>query len=505
MHFFTVTGEAFYAVGANDAGATTTGANQSQDWGYALMPDTSLTTSIIAPFAPGADDTAAPLGTPDGNGSPIWVTPTSTTTVYVNYSGDRATGPHIAPDGSKYDVSYLVPKLGVRTIYNPATFDMSKSVIFTTDSTGLAGGWGEDPATSGTGLPYLDLGYAIIPFSAPIFSKFAALSTDVNANGVIDQGDTVLFTLFLNNDGVTSLVNPAFTDAVPTGTTYVANSTVLNGVPVPDDMTGTSFPLDGAGVSPPDLVPGASATVKFRVSINAGTKKVTNTAQANSSSVSAPMVATVTFPISPVLVTGNVYNDANGLADGIVNGTPTNAGGSLYANIIGEGVVQQVYLVDPDGTFRFLNIPGNSNYTVQLSTTRGTVDSSPSGASPPAGYANTGENVGLGVANDGTADGALTFSVATTNVANVNFGIERLPTAAAVTAASQANPGGTTQVTVPTLTGSDPEDPSITKFVIKTLPTNGTPTRALRTFRAVATGQFSSDPAPITPAIPGKA
>lgn len=33
---------------------------------------------------------------------------------------------------------------------------------------------------------------------------------------------------------------------------------------------------------------------------------------------------------------------------------------------------------------------------------------------------------------------------------------------------------------------------------LNALPTNGTPTRALRTFRAVAGGQFSSDPAPIT-------
>lgn len=37
--------------------------------------------------------------------------------------------------------------------------------------------------------------------------------------------------------------------------------------------------------------------------------------------------------------------------------------------------------------------------------------------------------------------------------------------------------------------------------LLNALPTAGTPTRALRTFRAVATGQFSSDPAPI-PNVP---
>ncbi len=474
VHFFTVLGEAFYAVGANDAGTAATGSNQNQDWGYALMPDTALTTALIAPFAPGADDTAAPIGTPDANGSPIWVTPTSTTNVYVNYSGDRNTGPNTAPDGSKYDVSYLVPKLGVQTIYNPTTFDMSKALIFTTDSTGLAGAWGEDPATSGAGLPYLDLGYAIIPFAAPIFSKSVALSTDVNANGVIDQGDTVLFTLFLNNDGVTDLVSPTFTDAVPVGTTYVPNSTVLNGAPIADNLTGPPFPLGGSGITPGDLVPGASATVKFRVTINSGTKKVTNTAEANSTSIAVPMFASVTFPISPVLITGNVYNDANGLTDGIVNGTATNGGGTIYANIVSNGLVEQVYLVDSDGTFRFINIPGNSNYTIVLSTTRGTVNSAPPAASLPSGYVNTGENLGSSVANDGTPDGALSFSVGTVNVTNANFGIEAAPTATAITAASQANPAGTNKVTVSILTGTDPEDASVTTFIINTLPANGT-------------------------------
>lgn len=37
---------------------------------------------------------------------------------------------------------------------------------------------------------------------------------------------------------------------------------------------------------------------------------------------------------------------------------------------------------------------------------------------------------------------------------------------------------------------------------LNALPTAGTPTRALRTFRAVASGQFSSDPAPLVPTIP---
>ena len=38
--------------------------------------------------------------------------------------------------------------------------------------------------------------------------------------------------------------------------------------------------------------------------------------------------------------------------------------------------------------------------------------------------------------------------------------------------------------------------------VLQATPTNGVPTRALRTFRAVSTGSFSSDPAPTVTAVP---
>ena len=60
-------------------------------------------------------------------------------------------------------------------------------------------------------------------------------------------------------------------------------------------------------------------------------------------------------------------------------------------------------------------------------------------------------------------------------MANVKFGIERLPTAHAVTAAAQDKPGSTTKVLVPALSGTDPEDASVTTVVIKALTNiNGT-------------------------------
>ncbi|MGJ8642903.1 MAG: SdrD B-like domain-containing protein [Luteolibacter sp.] len=179
--------------------------------------------------------------------------------------------------------------------------------------------------------------------------------------------------------------------------------------------------------------------------------------------------------VESVSISGNVFNDANGLEPTPVNtvdGT-TYAGGTVYANLVNGGTVVQAVEVT-SGAYDFTGVAGYKDYTVVLSTTQGTIGNAAPSASLPSGYVNTGENVGAGTGSDGTVDGNLAVSVTNTSVTNVNFGVEVLPTAAPVTASSQINPGGTTRVAVPTLSGTDPEDPSVTTFVIKTLPTDGT-------------------------------
>jgi len=181
-------------------------------------------------------------------------------------------------------------------------------------------------------------------------------------------------------------------------------------------------------------------------------------------------------------ISGTVYDDANGLNGtpaNTVDGTGTNTGGTLYANLVdANGNVYAVTTVASAGTYSFTAIP--SNYTVILTTTAGTVGSPLSASSLPTNWISTGENFGATAGNDGTVDGKLSVTVINANVANVNFGIEKIPTANAVTAASQPNPGGTTTVTVPTLTGSDLEDQPTSgslsgkTVIITTLPANGT-------------------------------
>ncbi|MGG9971137.1 T9SS type A sorting domain-containing protein [Ferruginibacter sp. SUN002] len=187
--------------------------------------------------------------------------------------------------------------------------------------------------------------------------------------------------------------------------------------------------------------------------------------------------ASVSMPFGTTSISGMVYNDANALQDAIVNGTGTNAGNTLYAQLLNSSnTVIATTAVATDGTYSFAGLNGGT-YTVLINT----VSSASTSTTLPTNWINTGEFNGTGVGNDGTVNGTSAIvTVSTASITDVNFGVEQLPGANAITAANQVNPGGSIKVTVPTLNGSDPEHGSFTGIsnldtvIIKTLPANGT-------------------------------
>ncbi|UEG48660.1 T9SS type A sorting domain-containing protein [Ferruginibacter lapsinanis] len=190
---------------------------------------------------------------------------------------------------------------------------------------------------------------------------------------------------------------------------------------------------------------------------------------------SAP--ATVTMPFTTLSISGNVYDDANGLQDATVNGLGTNAGGKLYAQLLNSSnVVVATIAVAANGTYSFAGlIAGTYSVLVNTSSTASTA------TTLPGNWVNTGEFIGTGIGNDGVVNGiSASINLTTANVTNVNFGIEQLPTAKNVAQPFfYINPGGTNKIVVPTLNGSDPEQGSFPgtgnqdTVIIKTLPTNG--------------------------------
>ncbi len=132
---------------------------------------------------------------------------------------------------------------------------------------------------------------------------------------------------------------------------------------------------------------------------------------------------------TPVNIAGNVFYDNNGLTDNTVNGTGTNVGGSLFANLIdSNNKVVAAVPINANGTYQFSAV-GDGIYNVILSTIQGTQGSAAPGAILPSGYVNTGEFVGTGAGNDGTIDGVINnIVVSSSNITNVNFGIYACPT-----------------------------------------------------------------------------
>lgn len=111
--------------------------------------------------------------------------------------------------------------------------------------------------------------------------KTVAIAVDLGSPGIVDPGDTLRYTITVRNFGAVAATNTSFTDAVPANTTYVANSTRLNGIAVADAGAGVSPLVGGIAISSSNLTPplpapgagtlttGQTATITFDVTVNA--------------------------------------------------------------------------------------------------------------------------------------------------------------------------------------------------------------------------------------------
>jgi hypothetical protein len=136
---------------------------------------------------------------------------------------------------------------------------------------------------------------------------------------------------------------------------------------------------------------------------------------------------------APINLLGNVYRDANGLVDNLVNGTgiATADGTQLYANLLTSGgVALNSVPVTASGAYSFANVPSSTNYLVQVSSAQPAGGLTAPAPTLPAGWVHTGEILGTGTGSDGTPNGQLALSVAITDITNANFGIEKTPVSA---------------------------------------------------------------------------
>jgi uncharacterized repeat protein (TIGR01451 family) len=119
--------------------------------------------------------------------------------------------------------------------------------------------------------------------------KTAALQVDNGSPGIVDPGDTLRYTVTIYNNGNVPATMVELFDNVPLDTTYVADSTTLDGSPVGQPDNGV-FPLEGRILVGTNgtLDPGASTTVQFDLLVDAGVARgtqITNQATVYSAEV----------------------------------------------------------------------------------------------------------------------------------------------------------------------------------------------------------------------------
>lgn len=354
VHCFTVTaaggstynpnGARFFAISTVDAEniANNDGSGTANDWGLTLLPESFLDSQALVGLGLGRDPTSTVR--PDQNGSPVWVTSACSvdTYLYVDRTGDGNpdavdlngdndvddTVDTIAESGTANGI-LLTPLKSVR-IFDHVDRNQTGMQLWTRtglNNTGdpgcnIAVAWGQDPEVASGGPPGFDVGTTVPPIAGLAAAKQV---TDVDGDGYVEIGDELLYTIVIKNTSrFATLVNVGVEDTLPAGVTYVANSTykMTGGAPeqIPDNTTGTPFPLDNGGVDVGGTMsPLAQWTVSFLVTVNAGIPDACNATLTNEAIVDAwrgiihlVRDAEVTVPIDcPAKLT--IVKVANGL------------------------------------------------------------------------------------------------------------------------------------------------------------------------------------------------
>jgi uncharacterized repeat protein (TIGR01451 family) len=375
---------AFYAFCAIDANSTDTGNNQAYDGGFTLVGQPSLTTQVLVSLGIGRDPYSAT--NPSENGNPVWVTTVGNghtpETVYVDFNGDNA-GPLTDPNGNRYDVSYSLRELQQQKILDPDGDQSGMVVYVLSPSVKLAAVWAQDPSLATASQPGLDVATLIPPLREGGAGKGSSLAVDVGGDGHVSPGDTLEYNIRVINTARTAINGPfAVTDTMPPEVDYLAGTTKyrfsVNGawqawLAVPDDGTGTPFPLDGTGYGVPGTLNVAQqievvfkARIKSPQDLAPGTTSITNTGAVEVTPYGLVIGLTWTDQIYGS-IGDRVWVDANGNGNQDTGETGLN-GVVVYADINNNGVLDAGEPSDTtagDGDYVLGGLPSGT-YTVRL-------------------------------------------------------------------------------------------------------------------------------------------
>src|SRR5256712_4449446 len=133
-------------------------------------------------------------------------------------------------------------------------------------ATGIVDQPSDDPRTPAPNDPTQD-----IVGNHPVLyaEKHVVLFTDLGSPGIVDPGDVLRYTITIKNSAAIPATGVVLKDPVPANTTYVANSTLLNGSPVGQPDGGAAPLASGINVGP--ISPGTTVVLQYDLRVNPGT------------------------------------------------------------------------------------------------------------------------------------------------------------------------------------------------------------------------------------------
>jgi uncharacterized repeat protein (TIGR01451 family) len=302
--------------------------------------------------------------------------------------------------------------------------------------------------------------------------KSVVLFGDLGSPGVVDPGDVLRYTISVQNSAAIPATGVVLTDSVPANTTYVADSTLLNGLPVGQPDGGVSPLATGIDISSSDLTPPlpgpgagtisarAAAVLQFDLRVDAGTPAGTIISnQAVVESVELPDLLTdgdgnpATGPEPTVVVVGAGQQLSITKQVAVVGGGPAIAGAELeyVVNVVNIGAVPALNVVITDD----LDVPqaGQLAYVAASATMNGsTAGVSFAGSTISADYAAAYGPLGPGASVvlrfRATLDPGLAAGTVVTNVGEVGWNNPTQTASASVSIVVGGIPG------VATLNGS---------------------------------------------------
>ena len=281
----------FWGMGVIDSSSNGRSEGEIHDWGYSLIPACECSSQVVVGYAPGNN-----LDPPTDNGNLAFVTAITDSVIYVDLNQDGLPDPFdMNGNGTRDDYdAWGVPEwdepisaLGIPVsagqvlrVGDPYDRNLMGAKIYTLNlEETIVAAWGQDPCQADIASPYLDLGYTILPISIPRLSKVDELAVDADMTGAVSPGDTITYTLVLNNNGTGSMIDVVLTDPLPyTYTDFVENSIRVT---TPPAVGAIEFSNDGVNFGDPqsadirafrviwpEIEPDRTVTTTFRVRLN---------------------------------------------------------------------------------------------------------------------------------------------------------------------------------------------------------------------------------------------